>query len=129
MEPTGVKRKLAVILTAAIAPALAACESGPPAVSLEEAKQITARFEGESFVPPPRTINDITAIFDQEKVADPSLVRRLLAQARAQLPKASSGRWALNRHFPYASLSSPILPNQRPEDDGPQPVDQAQDAP
>ena len=28
-------------------------------VSLEEAKQITARFEGESFVPPPRTINDI----------------------------------------------------------------------
>ena len=86
MEPTGVKRKLAVILTVAIAPLLAACETGPPAVSLEEAKQITATFEGSSFVPPPRTIKDITAILDKEKRADPAAAAKALAEANKEPP-------------------------------------------
>ena len=47
---------------------LTACEPDePPALSLEEAKKVTATFEGQSFVPPPKTIDDITAILDQEK--------------------------------------------------------------
>ena len=32
----------------------------PPAISLEEARQVVATFEGQSFVPPPKTIDDIT---------------------------------------------------------------------
>ena len=53
---------------------LAACQTdgtSTPVVSLEEAKQITASFEGASFVPPPKTIYDITAILDEQKLADP----------------------------------------------------------
>lgn len=48
-------------------------------VTLEEAKQIAATFEGTSFTPPPKTVNDITAILDQEKLTDP----RAEAEARA----------------------------------------------
>ncbi len=69
--------------------ALAACEAdgtGPPAVSLEEAKKITATFEGGSFVPPPRTINDITAVLDQQKLADPEELARQKTEAEARPP-------------------------------------------
>ncbi|MBI2458581.1 MAG: hypothetical protein HYV46_20935 [candidate division NC10 bacterium] len=41
-------------------------------MSIEEAKRVTASFSGSSFVPPPRTITDITAILDQQKLADPA---------------------------------------------------------
>ena len=34
--------------------------------ALEDSKQITAEFEGSSFIPPPRTINDITRILDEQ---------------------------------------------------------------
>jgi hypothetical protein len=64
--------RLAAALTTAVL--LAACQtdgSAPPKLSLEEAKQITASFEGASFVPPPKTIYDITAILDEQKLADP----------------------------------------------------------
>ena len=61
---------------------MAACQpEGPPVLSLEEAKQITATFEGSSFVPPPRTIGDITAILDEQRVADPEEVARRIATA------------------------------------------------
>ncbi len=36
-------------------------------MSVEEAKRVAASFSGAAFVPPPRTITDITAILDQEK--------------------------------------------------------------
>ena len=48
-----------LILTALALPLLASCQT----VSVEEAKKITATFEGESYVAPPRTINDILQIF------------------------------------------------------------------
>ncbi len=91
MEPMSVKSKLAVILTVVIAPLLAACESGPPAVSLEEAKKITATFEGSSFVPPPRTINDITAILDEQKLADPEAAEKARAVATQEPPPDARG--------------------------------------
>ncbi len=56
-----------------------ACQS---AMSIEEAKKVTATFSGASFVPPPRTINDVTAILDQQKRSDPE------ASARRQADKA-----------------------------------------
>lgn len=53
-------------------------------MSIEEAKQVAASFSGASFVPPPRTINDITAILDQQKRADPAAAAE--AQAKANQP-------------------------------------------
>jgi hypothetical protein len=47
-----------LILTTLALPLLASCQT----VSVEEAKKITATFEGESYVPPPRTINDILQV-------------------------------------------------------------------
>ena len=65
-------------------PALAACQT--KSVSLEEAKQITATFEGSTFTPPPRTIKDITAILDQQKLADPGAAAQARAEATREPP-------------------------------------------
>ena len=78
-------------------------EGEVPALSLEEAKQVTAAFEGADFVPPPRTVRDITAILDQQKNAkDPHLEKRR-AEADAQPPvtddKIKLWRFYLNRRF------------------------------
>ena len=57
----------------------------PPAISLEEARQVVATFEGQSFVPPPKTIDDITEILDNQALGPipnrsnapaPKLIRR-----------------------------------------------------
>jgi CHAT domain-containing protein len=47
----------------ALALSLTACQTAPPAMSLEEAKQVTATFSG-TFVPPPRTITDVINYFE-----------------------------------------------------------------
>ncbi len=68
---------------------LAACQTdgtSTPVVSLEEAKQITASFEGASFVPPPKTIYDITAILDEQKLADPDAAAKARAEAAEEPP-------------------------------------------
>ena len=66
--------------------ALAACRpEGPPTLSLEEAKKATATFEGRSFTPPPKTIEDITAILDKEK-PDPTAMAEVRATANRSPP-------------------------------------------
>ena len=67
-----------------VVPALAACQT--KSVSLEEAKQITATFEGSTFTPPPRTIRDITAILDEQKLADPAAADKARAEAATEPP-------------------------------------------
>ena len=52
---------------------------GKPAVSLQQARQITAEFQGQGFRPPPRTISDIAAILDQQK-PDPAKVAAAVAE-------------------------------------------------
>ena len=68
---------------------LVACQSGdtgkPPSVSLDAAKQITAEFDGPSYVPPPRTITDILAILN-EPTDDDTYVRELRAKLNAKPP-------------------------------------------
>ena len=61
----GCCRFTAVLLSAAL---LAGCQTP---LLLEEAKTVTATFEGKGFVAPPRTIKDITAILDQQDIAGP----------------------------------------------------------
>ena len=71
---------------------LAALASGcQPTLSLEEAKQVTASFEGTAFVPPPRTISDITAILDQQPLADPEAAARARNAADATPPPDIGG--------------------------------------
>lgn len=51
-------------------PVLLGCQT----MSIEEAKKVTASFSGSSFVPPPRTIDDLTVLLDQQKRLDPKVV-------------------------------------------------------
>ena len=61
---------------------LAACQQQAATVSLDEAKTITAAFQGQGFVPPPRSIADISAILDQER-PDPAVASRAREAADA----------------------------------------------
>jgi len=46
---------------------LVGCQTArPPAMSVEEAKRVTIQLSGQSFVPPPRTINDVLAALERE---------------------------------------------------------------
>ncbi len=82
-------RMKAVALTSAFL-AISGCQpDNKPAVSLEQAKQITAQFQGQGFTPPPRTIADITAILDQQK-PDPAKAEAARKAADAELPAGAS---------------------------------------
>ena len=61
---------------------LVSCQTGVATVSLEEAKQITARFAG-SFTPPPKSINDVLA-----KIPDGALEPRHCAYASPMTDEA-----------------------------------------
>jgi CHAT domain-containing protein len=65
IRPTAYTRLALMLVLGLVAPA---CQS---AMSVEEATKVTATFGGAAFVPPPRTINDITAILDQQKRTTP----------------------------------------------------------
>ena len=82
----------------AVALSLTACQTAPPAMSLDEAKRVTAAFSG-TFVPPPRTIDDITAILDQQPRADPAAAERARARA-AETPPSTDDELTL-RGFYY----------------------------
>jgi CHAT domain-containing protein len=75
--------------TFAIAAGLAAFLTGcqpdgqRPTVSLDQARQIAAQFQGQGFQPPPRTISDIAAILDAQR-PDPAKTAELVAKADAQ---------------------------------------------
>jgi CHAT domain-containing protein/tetratricopeptide (TPR) repeat protein len=66
-------------------------ESGPPAISLEQAKKVTATFEWQSFTPPPKSIDDITAILDDHQLVDPKAVERARARATTEPAPGISG--------------------------------------
>ena len=57
---------LATITALAMVAALAACQTGAPALSLEEAKKITAKFSG-AYTPPPRSVADVVALIGKIK--------------------------------------------------------------
>lgn len=87
---------------------LAGCDpDGKPAVSLQQARQIAADFQGQSFQPPPRTISDIAAILDQQK-PDPAKVAAAIAKADAQ-PAPSLQGAALAAFFHDRGLAAAEL--------------------
>ncbi len=62
---------------------LPGCQS---TMSVEEAKKITTSFAGSAFVPPPRTIQDVTAILDQQALADAATTAKIRASADQEAP-------------------------------------------
>ena len=69
---------------------LGACQtSGITPLSLDEAKKVTASFKG-GFVPPPRTITDITGILEQQKRKDLKTLGQMRVVADEKPPVASN---------------------------------------
>jgi CHAT domain-containing protein len=92
---------------AALVCALAATSCEKPVVSLEEAKQITTAIQGESFVPPPRTIADVTAILDQQK-PDPARAEANRKAADAAPPPGASGDALAQFYFDRATAAQQL---------------------
>ena len=64
-----------VVIIAALT--VTGCEQGSqaPSLSLDEAKEVTAAFAGSDFTPPPRSIQDITAMFEDSRSDTDHLIR------------------------------------------------------
>ena len=62
----------------------------PKQMTLDEAKQTTISMRGKSFVPPPRSIDDILNILDKEKVKHLSTGKVLLNKLRSEPPMGAS---------------------------------------
>jgi CHAT domain-containing protein len=60
-------------------------------MSLDEAKQVTATFQERAFVPPPRTITDVLAIFEQPSAGRSLTARALTFHADATPPVGATG--------------------------------------
>jgi len=70
------------ILAAALTLGAVACQPGERSpVSLDQARQITASFEGQGVGPPPRTVSDVTAILDAQR---PDAERQVALRRRAE---------------------------------------------
>ena len=93
-----------LILIATLLPALAGCQT--KSVSLDEAKQITATFEGSTFTPPPRTIKDITAILDEQKLSDPRATAKARAEATQEPPPETSDADTLAKFYENRALAA-----------------------
>jgi CHAT domain-containing protein len=71
-----------------------ACQS-TRTVSLEEAKDITAAQSDVAFVAPPRSVEDVTAILNQQKIAEPEMMEKDQAFAdKKPPPGADEGKLA-----------------------------------
>lgn len=106
---------LALLLASAFL--LTACEpDNKPAVSLEQAKQITAQFQGQGFTPPPRTIADITAILDQQK-PDPAKAEAARKAADAEVPTGLQGLQLAQFYYDRGIAAGDIGRNNQRVDD------------
>ena len=87
LDFTFISRALTLL---AVASLLGACQTtGTTPLSLDEAKRVTASFKG-GFVPPPRTISDITGILEQQKPKDLETLRQMREVADESPPVASN---------------------------------------
>jgi CHAT domain-containing protein len=86
----------------------------PAPLSVDQAKQITTEFKGQGFVPPPRTITDITAVLDQYK-PDPANAAEAKARTDAQPPAGLAGDALAHFYFERGTAAGELgrLPQQR----------------
>ena len=84
---TFISKTLALLVVASL---LGACQtSGITPLSLDEAKKVTASFKG-GFVPPPRTITDITGVLEQQKRKDVETLGQMRVVADEKPPVAAN---------------------------------------
>src|SRR5438552_1524970 len=76
-------------------------------VSVEQARQITAQFKGQTFTPPPRTIADLTHLLDSTR-PDAAQIARLRVEGDA-LPPTGAGDLALARFYRQRSSAAQAL--------------------
>ena len=79
-------------------------------MTLNEAKQTTISMRGKSFVPPPRSIDDILNMLDKEKVKHQSTGKELLDKLKSEPPIDSSEDQLLRFYF-ERGLTAFILGN------------------
>ena len=109
MNRTG-RSSLGLVVVALV---LSACQS---TMSVEEAKKVAASFSGTSFVPPPRTINDITTLLDRQALADPEAAARARARAE-QLPPTTTNAVTLAEFYYDRGLAARDIGRTRQEID------------
>ena len=82
-----------------VASLLGACQtSGNTPLSLDEAKKVTVSFKG-GFVPPPRTITDITGILEQQKRKDLETLGQMRVVADEEPPVAGNNAELAMFHY------------------------------
>jgi len=81
-------------------------------MSVEEAKKVAASFGGASFVPPPPTINDITAILDQQQLTKPEAAAR---QRADEAPPATTDPAILTEFYFQRGLAAREIGRARQE--------------
>jgi len=59
-------------------------------MSVKEAKKVSVTMNKESFVPPPRRIDDILSVLDQPGNFDPETVRKIIASANEEPPMTNN---------------------------------------
>jgi CHAT domain-containing protein len=83
-------------------------------MSVEDARKVTAAFQHNAFVAPPRTIEDITAVLDHQKRADVVAADELRARADARPPDTDDPQ-ALRRFYFRRGLAARNLGRARTE--------------
>ena len=79
-----------------------------PALTLEEAKQVTASFGGRSFTPPPRTVTDVTAILSKQAQDDLELVKEARTLADTPPPVTTDAGDLATFHIKRAEAASKL---------------------
>ena len=98
------------VVIASLPFALMACQTNET-LSVKDALKLTAEVQKQEFTPPPRSIIDITKIFDESAGVDLTSIERLRGRADAQVPgggtaadlaefyhNRSNAAFALGRH-------------------------------
>jgi len=76
-------------------------------MSLEKAKNVTISMSGKAIVPPPRRIEDITQILDQDPLTQEE-IERLTQKADAPPPKGAEGRELVEFYYERAMAAKKL---------------------
>ena len=97
---------------------LAACqEDGKPAVSLSQAVKTTAKFEGQSFTPPPRKIEDVRKMLAAASDKTPEAIAKLRAIAAGPAGAGATAEERARSFYKRAIAAGELGKNRQMRDD------------
>jgi CHAT domain-containing protein len=97
---------------------LAACQTdNKPAVSLSQAVKTTAKFESQTFTPPPRKIEDVRKMLEAASDRTPEAMARLKATAAAPAGKGASAEERARSLYGRAIAAGELGRNRQMRDD------------